>query len=280
MDKIQKQFGKDKIIESVLKSNSFVEVTTYLGLDPKKGHTRKNVERCVKRLKLSVDHFESIRRVKDSKTRWNKERLIYLVNKYNTTNDILKELDILPVTTNYNSLKKHLKKYNIDYTHLSYNKKPIKVNWEDESLIKNVVSESRTQKEVLERLGIRSAGGNFKTLKNYIEKYKIDTSHFTKNYDKMNEINKFKKISLSEILVENSTYNRTRLKNRLYKEGLKERECELCGQDEWWYKKKMSLILDHINGIYNDNRIENLRIVCPNCNSTLSTHCNKKKEYQ
>ena len=39
--------------------------------------------------------------------------------------------------------------------------------------------------------------------------------------------------------------------------------------------KKMSLILDHINGIHNDNRIENLRIVCPNCNATLDTHAGK-----
>lgn len=37
----------------------------------------------------------------------------------------------------------------------------------------------------------------------------------------------------------------------------------------------MSLILDHINGVYNDNRLENLRIVCPNCNATLETHCGR-----
>jgi hypothetical protein len=42
--------------------------------------------------------------------------------------------------------------------------------------------------------------------------------------------------------------------------------------------KKMSLILDHINGINNDNRIENLRIVCPNCNATLDTHCRGNKK--
>ena len=63
------------------------------------------------------------------------------------------------------------------------------------------------------------------------------------------------------------------MKNRLYDEGLKERKCELCGQDENWYGKKMSLILDHINGVNNDSRIENLRILCPNCNATLPTHC-------
>ena len=42
--------------------------------------------------------------------------------------------------------------------------------------------------------------------------------------------------------------------------------------------KKMSLIIDHINGIWNDNRIENLRIVCPNCNATLDTHCGKNNK--
>jgi hypothetical protein len=39
----------------------------------------------------------------------------------------------------------------------------------------------------------------------------------------------------------------------------------------------LSLILDHINGVNNDNRIENIRIVCPNCNATLDTHCGKNK---
>lgn len=43
-------------------------------------------------------------------------------------------------------------------------------------------------------------------------------------------------------------------------------------------RKKLSLILDHINGINNDNRLENLRIVCPNCNATLDTHCRKNNK--
>jgi len=85
----------------------------------------------------------------------------------------------------------------------------------------------------------------------------------------------FNKKDIVDILVENSTYPTTHLKKRLYKEGLKEKVCEKCGQTEDWYGKKMSLILDHINGINNDNRIENLRIVCPNCNATLDTHCSK-----
>lgn len=81
---------------------------------------------------------------------------------------------------------------------------------------------------------------------------------------------------LDEVLVENSAYSRNKLKQRLYLEGLKERRCEMCGQDENWRGRTMSLILDHINGVPDDNRLENLRIVCPNCAATLDTHCGRK----
>ena len=68
---------------------------------------------------------------------------------------------------------------------------------------------------------------------------------------------------------------RGRLKRRLFAEGLKQRRCEMCGQGEMWRGRRMALVLDHINGVHDDNRLENLRIVCPNCNATLDTHCGR-----
>lgn len=129
-------------------------------------------------------------------------------------------------------------------------------------------------------MGLRYAGNNNKTFRKYIDLYDIDISHF----ETQNPIYNFKhKIPTEEILVKNSTYTSTStLKERLYKEGLKERFCEICGQGEEWMGMKISLILDHINGVHDDNRLENLRIVCPNCNAGLPTHCGKnlkKKHY-
>jgi len=151
----------------------------------------------------------------------------------------------------------------------------------EESNFKEIVSDSYSIGEVLEKLGLRAAGGNYKTFHKYIDKFGISTSHFeSKNevYKRtLGEATKRVKIPLEKILVEDSTYSRGHLKKRLYKEGLKERKCEMCSQGEEWMGRKMSLILDHINGIHNDNRIENLRIVCPNCNATLDTHCGKNK---
>jgi hypothetical protein len=79
------------------------------------------------------------------------------------------------------------------------------------------------------------------------------------------------------VLVEGSTYNRYDLKRRLVAAGLLAPRCGLCGQGERWHGKRMSLVLDHINGISNDNRIENLRMVCASCAATLDTHCAARK---
>ena len=62
-----------------------------------------------------------------------------------------------------------------------------------------------------------------------------------------------------EVFVENSTYARHILKNRIIKQNLITYQCACCNIGPLWQGKPMPLILDHINGINNDNRIENLR---------------------
>jgi ribosomal protein S27AE len=135
-----------------------------------------------------------------------------------------------------------------------------------------VVSRSKNIVDICRNLELKLTGGNRNTVKKWIILKNLDTSHFYIE----RKVPSVKKYSLDEICVEKSTYiHTTNLKDRLYKEGIKNRECELCGQGEFWKGKKMSLILDHINGDKFDNRVENLRIVCPNCNATLETNGGK-----
>lgn len=131
---------------------------------------------------------------------------------------------------------------------------------------------AKTKTELMRNLGLRNVGSNYRTLDRYVKLYNLDISTFIKH-----DVLYKKKTPIEDILVQNSNFSRTHLKKKLYNENYKKRKCELCGQDENWNGKHMSLILDHINGIWNDNRIENLRIVCPNCNATLDTHAGKNK---
>jgi hypothetical protein len=143
--------------------------------------------------------------------------------------------------------------------------------------LEKLVKESNCIWELIDKIQIKRQGGNFNYLSRLITKYNINTDHFVNQYIKLRN-----RRSLDEILVKGdfNTINGNSLKRKLYKAGLKQPICEICGQDENWCGNKISLILDHKNGDRDNNELQNLRIVCPNCNATLDTHCGKniKKE--
>ena len=124
--------------------------------------------------------------------------------------------------------------------------------------------------------GFTQTGPKNKTFKKRLEDDNIDYSHFKTNNEGRKFPNK-KSIPLEQIMIEGSTYNRGHLKKRLLKNGMLKNECELCGQGGEWNGKELIMVLDHINGVNNDHRLENLRMVCSNCNSQLPTTGGRRK---
>ena len=147
-----------------------------------------------------------------------------------------------------------------------------KRSW-SESDLKEAVKNSKSIRQVLKCLNLRMAGGNYAQINKYIKKYKISTVHFTgRAWNKgMTGIGK-PRIELAGILKKNVYFQSYKLKKRLFEAGMKSQRCEECG----WHKKsadgRIPLELDHVNGDNRDNRIENLRVLCPNCHSLKATH--------
>lgn len=148
-------------------------------------------------------------------------------------------------------------------------------NYTDKDFV-SAVESSGSLRQVLQKLSLREAGGNYQCAKEKIKKLGLDISHFHgQAWSKGKKLPKRQPIET--YLVENKLVQSNNLKKRLINEGLKEHKCECCGIIEW-NGKPAPIELDHVNGNRHDNRLENLRILCPNCHAQTDTYRGKNKK--
>lgn len=137
------------------------------------------------------------------------------------------------------------------------------------------VQSSECLHEVLQKFGLSGYSDNYSKLRQLIEKYNIDTSHFQSAERRATALRNNgikKKIPLTEILDGKHPHYKTyHLHQRLINEGIMEEECTECGLKDAWNGKPITLQLDHINGDRHDHRLKNLRILCPNCHTQTET---------
>jgi len=145
----------------------------------------------------------------------------------------------------------------------------------DDQLIE-AVKTSTSIRQVLSKLGLKEAGGNYSCTKNKINKMNLSTDHFTgMRWNKGKSLGP--KRPIEDYLSNKHGIQSFKLKIRLIKEGYKDHRCEICGITEW-NGEPAPIELDHIDGNHSNNNINNLRIVCPNCHAQTDTYRGKNKK--
>ncbi len=146
-------------------------------------------------------------------------------------------------------------------------------------LLSPIIKRNQTWTAVLHELGLKVSGGNFRHIQGRVRILGISWDHFTgqswakgltkETDERVARMAIAQRRSDCEVFVNNSSYPTHRLATRLLKLGWKY-ECAICYLSKW-LGQKITLQVDHINGIATDHELENLRFLCPNCHSQTKT---------
>lgn len=145
----------------------------------------------------------------------------------------------------------------------------------DEQFI-DLIKNSCNISEVLFKLGYTTSGNSwgYSQVKQRMIDLNLQYSEFK---GKLVTCDKITKVNPKSLFITNSKHNRTVLRRYIINNNLIPYKCSICGLTHW-QDKTLSLELDHINGINNDNRLENLRFLCPNCHSQTTTYGSRNQK--
>jgi hypothetical protein len=184
----------------------------------------------------------------------------------------LRQLGLVACGGNYEQLRKYAKLYEIDTSHWRASPSKRHVDWKDEQL-RTAVAESTSMTATLKRLGVTSRRRPWRR----IQELGLDTSHWLGQAHLKGKRAPWvtaRRRPLEALLVAGSTTSNTHLRRRLIDEGILPYRCATCGIADW-QGQPLTLHLDHVNGDRADNRLENLRLLCPNCHSQTKTYCGR-----
>ena len=219
--------------------------------------------------------------------KYTREFLQPIVRTSDSLASVLRTLGLPPTGGNYRSLSARIRHAEIDIAHFRKQSLAARCAAVPVNHLEQLIQQSTSYAQVLAHLGLPGEGRAYYELCARVRSLAVDTSHFrgrgwargetAQTHESVARVRARIRRTDADVFVENSPeYKGEALTRRLRALGWTY-ACLWCGLTEW-RGHPLVLHLDHINGIHNDNRFENLRLLCPNCHSQTETYSNRRRD--
>jgi 5-methylcytosine-specific restriction endonuclease McrA len=267
-----RKYPDTTIAEAAASSSSLREVALKLGATPATG-TLSHIRRRIHAADIDISHFPGINRP-DLDLPFTSDELRAAATKADSVRGVARPLGVPDDSRSRATLVRMLREHHVDTSHFTHTRVPI-----PEDALRTLIPQASSYADVMRGLGLAVNDTNHRRVRRAAARLGLDTSHFKRRAWGKPERPAPTPTAHRTLVVlpeHAGRTNRTQLHKALTEVGVPY-TCASCGNTGEWLRRRITLQIDHINGDWHDNRLENLRYLCPNCHALTETWCRQKE---